>query len=234
MVASAIEKLVNKMDDLYQSELFDQAITMANHVLRTYPDSLDTHLIRGTSFMKKKLYKKAISDFSFVLQCEPDSMHAKLGRSICYMKLNKMDRMLAREVIDDAIKKHPEDSNLFYYRAMINYHNGELMEAVEDYSSAIRAASEPLENYYLNRGELYLKLRRYNEAIEDFSEALKSSPCEYNQPYLFFNRAKAYVEKGESEKAALDIRRAIRLNPEEEDFQRLASRIIPGWHLPLE
>jgi tetratricopeptide (TPR) repeat protein len=143
------------------------------------------------------------------------------------MKLNTLNRTLAKDVIDDAIKKHPEDSDLFNCRAMMNYHNGELTEAVVDYSSAIRVASEPLENYYLYRGEIYLELLKYDQAIEDFNEALKSSPCQFNQPYLFFNRAKAYVEKGESEKAALDIRRAIRLNPDEENFHRLAATIIP-------
>jgi len=226
LATSAIEKLIRQIDDLYRSQHYDQVIAKADHLLQIDPDSLKAYFFRGSSFMKMKRYPEAISDFSFIIQRDPDHV-AKAGRSICYGKLNKMDRKLAENIIDEAIKKYPEDSDLLNCRAIMNYHNGELLEALEDYSSAIKRFSEPLEHYYLYRGELYLELKDYDKAIDDFNEALKSKPNEFNHPYLFFNRAKAYFEKGEPEKAELDIRRAISLNPDEEDFHKLAAKIIP-------
>jgi tetratricopeptide (TPR) repeat protein len=229
MIISALDKLAEKMEWLFQSERYEQSLGMANQVLTNCPDSLYTHLIRGGSLWKLQRYPDAIAEFSFVLHQEADNIKAKIGRYICYLKLNSLDQKFAEKLLNEEITNNPHDYDLFNCRSTLNCRNGKLLDALEDCSIAIRMGAEPVEQYYLYRGETYLELQKYDEAIEDFSEALKSSPCEYNHPILFFNRAKAYVEKGEPEKAALDIRRAIRLNPEEEDYQRLASRIIPGY-----
>lgn len=229
MIISVLDKLAEKMEWLFQSERYEQSLGMANQVLTNCPDSLDTHLIRGGSLWKLQRYADAIAEFSFVLHQEADNIKAKYGRYICYLKLNSLDKKLAAKLLNDEINNNPHDYDLLNIRSILNCRNGKLLDALEDCSIAINLGAEPLENYYINRGELYLQLRRYNEAIEDFNRALQSGPCEFNQPYLFFNRAKAYVEKGESGKAELDIRRAIRLNPEEVNFHRLAATIIPGW-----
>jgi tetratricopeptide (TPR) repeat protein len=234
MIISALDKLAEKMDWIFQLKRYEQVLGMANQVLINCPDSLDTHLIRGGSLWKLQRYPDAIAEFSFVLHQEPHNIKAKVGRYICYIKLNSLDQNLAEMLLDEEITINPQDYDLLNCRSIINCRNGKLLDALEDCSIAIKMGAEPLETYYLNRGELYLRLQRYNEAIEDFNKALQSSPCEYNQPYLFFNRAKAYLENGEPEIAALDIRRAIRLKPEEMDFQKLAAKIIPGWQPAAE
>ena len=92
---------------------------------------------------------------------------------------------------------------------------GEHKEAVEDFSSAIKYASEALKNRLLEdslffgnrliynlRGKEYTELKDYGKAIEDFSETLNLIP-HYDDTLLL--RAKAYYLAGEKEKAKADI-----------------------------
>jgi tetratricopeptide (TPR) repeat protein len=219
------KKLLCKIEELYRSQCYRQAIKKIDQLLQIDPDSLEGYFIRGRSFMKMKRYPEAISDFTYILQHEPDHGGAKAGRSLSYGMLNKMDRILAKSILDDAIKKNPEDTALLQCRATMNHHNGNLKEAIEEYSHAIQNSLEPQDQFYFYRGELYLELGDYDLAICDFNEALKSNLNKFNHPFLYYNRAKAFIEKGEPEKAELDILRAIRIIPDFEDFQELASKI---------
>lgn len=219
-------KLIQKIKDLYQSQNYHQVIAKSNHLLQIDPVSVDAYFFRGACFNKIKQYPEAISDFSFVLQREPDNVQAKAYRKICFGKLNKTDRMLAKKLLDENIRKYPEDLDLLDCKALWHYQNGDFQEVLDYYSSAIKRFVPPLEHYYLYRGELYLELGEYDSAIEDFNEALKSNPNEFNHPYLFYNRAKAFFENGEPEKAELDILRAITMNPQLEGLHALAAKVF--------
>ena len=190
------EKLFKKIEKSYYLENYNRVIEIANQLLKIDPDSVDGHFFRGCCFNKVKRYPEAISDFSSILQHEPEHFKAKCYRSICFGKLHKIDRVIAKK-IDENIKKYPEDLGLLNSKAMMDYSNGDFQEVLKYYSYAVQRFFEPKEHYYLYRGELYLELGEYDKAIDDFNEALKSNPNEFNHPYLFFNRAKAFIEKGE-------------------------------------
>jgi len=65
---------------------------------------------------------------------------------------------------------------------------------------------------YLSRGAAYLKLRRADEAIADFSWVLDARE---DNPRAYYYRGMAYAQKGTYEKAAEDFSSALALKPGE-------------------
>jgi hypothetical protein len=66
-----------------------------------------------------------------------------------------------------------------------------------------------IERIYYNRGTELGKLKRYDEAIADFSKAIVTFPFDY----VYGNRATAYYLLGRYQEALSDYDRAIALNP---------------------
>ena len=66
-----------------------------------------------------------------------------------------------------------------------------------------------VERIYFNRGTELGQLRRYDEAIADFSKAIAAHPYDF----MYGNRATAYYSSGKYQEALHDYDRAIALNP---------------------
>ncbi|MEO8332457.1 MAG: tetratricopeptide repeat protein [Gallionella sp.] len=67
-----------------------------------------------------------------------------------------------------------------------------------------------VERIYTNRGNKFFQLKRYDEAIADFSQAISVYP---DDELVYGSRAKAYYFRGEYQLALRDYERAIALNP---------------------
>ena len=60
-----------------------------------------------------------------------------------------------------------------------------------------------------NRGYSYARLNRFEEAIEDYSEAIRLDP---NNSHSYHNRGILYEKLNQLEKAQADLEHAQRLN----------------------
>ena len=67
-----------------------------------------------------------------------------------------------------------------------------------------------IERIYINRGNKLFQLKRYEEAIADFSKALSEYP---DDDLVYASRAKAYYFRGEYQLSLNDYERAIAMNP---------------------
>jgi protein O-mannosyl-transferase len=72
-----------------------------------------------------------------------------------------------------------------------------------------------VERIYTNRGNKLFQLRRYDEAIADFSKAIAAYP---DDELLYGSRAKAYYFLGNYQEALLDYDRAIALKSDNKRF----------------
>jgi hypothetical protein len=72
-----------------------------------------------------------------------------------------------------------------------------------------------VERIYTNRGNKLFQLRRYDEAIADFSKAIAAYP---DDELLYGSRAKAYYFLGKYQEALLDFDRAIALKSDNKRF----------------
>ena len=86
---------------------------------------------------------------------------------------------------------------------------GNLTQAVSDYTNAIRVNSRHAKAYY-NRGNVYVKQGDLAQAIADYTKAVEINP-DYSEAY--YNRANTYEKQGNVAQAISDYTKAIKINP---------------------
>jgi WD40 repeat protein/serine/threonine protein kinase/tetratricopeptide (TPR) repeat protein len=67
-------------------------------------------------------------------------------------------------------------------------------------------------SFYADRGRLYLRLGRNDQALADFTRAIEQIPLDYT---AWCDRAEAYTKLGKWDQAVADLARAIKLAPRE-------------------
>ncbi|KQC09652.1 MAG: hypothetical protein APR62_13900 [Smithella sp. SDB] len=86
---------------------------------------------------------------------------------------------------------------------------GDLAQAISDYTNAIRVNSNYAKAYY-NRGNVYVKQGNLAQAISDYTKAVEINP-DYSEAY--YNRGNTYEKQGNLAQAVSDYSSAIKINP---------------------
>jgi len=101
-----------------------------------------------------------------------------------------------------------------------SYETGQYEEAVRAYTHALYLCKEhhlPIDNeglltLHTNRGISLSSMRRYQQALEDFTQAIELLP---DWDELHYNRGACHIELGEYDKAIVDFSQSLRLKPED-------------------
>jgi tetratricopeptide (TPR) repeat protein len=175
-------------------------------------------------------YSLAIQDYTNAISLNPKEANYYFYRGSSYSNLGMSD--LAYADLSKAIELDPRDSTNYIARAgiLMNLMN-KPERAIEDYSKAIEL--EPVAFNYMQRGAAYLLLGKndlaeidrskadelyaddfskrgnYDFAIEKYGDVIKLTPGRAN---LYYKRALVYTLTGDSKKAIIDLREAIRLD----------------------
>lgn len=82
-------------------------------------------------------------------------------------------------------------------------------------------------NQFKRAGELLIKEGRYGEAIDQFNKYIAGNP---RSPDGYHLRGLCYEQRTEYQNAVLDLRRAIRLDPSDQNIKNDLNRVISVWH----
>ena len=114
--------------------------------------------------------------------------------------------------ITNEIYSSPDNSALFFLRALAREGLGDLKGTISDLDFAINFGynDEFLDHYYFSRANLKYRLKNYKDAINDYSAAIHLNPlcAEY-----FCNRGMVYTDLNDHEGACQDLDVAINLEP---------------------
>jgi tetratricopeptide (TPR) repeat protein len=130
-------------------------------------------------------------------------------------KADVADLQICTDAIARSWSTEGEIAIAYRNRGTLRSARGEPEQAIADFTRAIKA--DP--NYaaaYNDRGVAYSSLHRSADATRDYTKALALKPDNTDQ--ILFNRAMAYEDQGDLQRAYLDYRQASDLNP--------------GWDLP--
>ena len=97
----------------------------------------------------------------------------------------------------------------YYNRGNSFEKQGNLAQAISDYTNAIKVYSKYTKAYY-NRGKAYGKQGNFSEAIADYNKAVEINP-EFTEAY--YNLGNAYEKQGNLSQAIVSYTKAIGINP---------------------
>lgn len=182
------------------------------------PDILEE---RAYSYMKLGYINEAEEDYQSVIEVSARKVRGKSVVNLASIKLHKGDTIGAIEVFDQAIsslvsKTVSSDLKLplykaYNYRGNIKLQFGQMKEAVEDFSSAIKS-DKYFDLAYFNRGVANYRLGNYALAKQDFTKWLE---IHANDPDGLLWRGKSEIALNELPEAKNDLTKAQELGIEE-------------------
>lgn len=169
------------------------------------------YFARGYIAFHLEYYAAAIPDFSKAIELNPESCVYYEYRGSAHAEINKYEEA----VIDynKAIKLKPDEPIYYFGRAKAFFCKEQFDNAVNDFSKAIELkAPYPIIAYEL-RGDAYVNLGKYQEAITDYSKIIESNPAlhDWEIAQIFNKRGDACDKTGNRENACADWKKAFEL-----------------------
>ncbi len=127
-------------------------------------------------------------------------------QSVVYRYLENYEQALT--VINQAISLVPNNPNSYNEKLAVLYQLKRYDEGLAAINQTINLA--PRAAWYLNRGNLYKNLQKYELALSDYNKAIEINP---NYAYAYLNRGILYRDLQKYELALSDYSKAIEINP---------------------
>ena len=200
----------------------DEAGALAdyNRATEITPPSAVAFDARARFFLGKNDFTAALADFNRVIELDPrdaDAYHARATlRERLALKEGRTDYY--RDVLadlDKAVDAAPRSSNLYGFRGRIRDMAGDQGGALADYTKQIELSEGDAteQGYgYSSRADLYQKMGRHAEQVQDLTSALKLQP-ERGSYYVELSRA--YVKLGKPQESRVALAEAVRLYTED-------------------
>ena len=146
----------------------DEAIQDYTKAIEVNPQHANAYYNRGVAYGQKGDVDEAIQDFNKAIDLNPQHAEAYNNRGNAYEQKGDVD-----EAIQDytkAIEVNPQHANAYYNRGVAYGQKGDVDEAIQDFNKAIEVNPQDTDAYY-NRGQVWLRLREWEKAKADLSDA---------------------------------------------------------------
>ncbi len=195
--------------------------------IKNNPNDKQAYVSRGNAKIKAKQYADAILDFEKVITIDHDYIPAYLGKARVYLALNQKQNAI--DAIKPALKIQPADLTVYYMRGDVERQLNMVNEALADLTKVIEGASDKIvlersadgratrtaTGYdaaaYGTRGQLFLKLRRYPDAMSDFTHGITLQPKNANN---YSGRAECELQLHLCAQALADKNKEVEMAPE--------------------
>ena len=172
-----------------QKAFYDKTIELFNNSIKCQPDSAMTYQNLAYAYFNAGHRNEAKSTMDKFLTMQPDpEMYALYGAILVEDK--EYDKVIS--MAKEAQKHFPENAEILRLLSNAYIATDQLDVAMKTFQDGI--ANEPANKFYrYNYGSLLLNAEKYDEAIEQLTEAVKIDP-EYTN--AIYNLGVCYVNKG--------------------------------------
>lgn len=185
---------------------YEESIKYYTQTLKLDTTYVESYNGRGQAYFMLKKFPEAFADFDKAIKSGIVTPKLFLNRGKCLVILSRTN-----EAIPDLVKSielEPKNPETWYYKATAESKNGDVDGALKDYSKAIELNPDYIEAL-VNRGAIYSSRKQYDEAVANFSKALDHKLVPIAAAMALNNRALAYLELGQTEKALADANNSI-------------------------
>ena len=149
--------------------------------------------------------KKAVS-----FKAVPKTASKDNESSIVLAKMETPVKVASSDSGSNDVELNTEGENKYISRGISSLKNGQLEDAVSEFSSAINLDPEKALTY-VARGSAYFRLGRFDKALSDYNRAIEIDP---DLAAAYQNRGSVYYRQNQLDKAISDYSRAIKINPD--------------------
>lgn len=175
----------------------DEAIRYLNKSLALNPNYYLALNALGLAYFMKGNLEESTKYFQRCLVINPTFSEARNDLGMVYQEMGLMDKAQQEFRIAAADKNFNSRELPYYNLARLYLAQGKLDEALEHVQKALELNKEMAMAYNL-KGMIHEKLKKYDEAIESYTQAVKIDLLNIN---FNFNLAVAYFKNNEFEKA---------------------------------
>ena len=188
-----------------------------------YNKHADQYFEEGLLFYERMEYDRSIESFDKTLELAPygkDNHIVYYNRGMAHLKNRQYDQAIYD--FTKSIEMTPANNNKLQYDSLINrgaaYQKNDNLElALADYTHAIelQPGEKNIKYIYNNRAWVHYARGNYDDAIADFSAAIKID-AEFDN--AFYGRATVWQKKMDYERALIDAKEAVRIRPAEKNM----------------
>jgi tetratricopeptide (TPR) repeat protein len=158
------------------------------------------------------LLVRALSRYGVVNDAAHASSEALVKRGKASQE--KGDREKAIADYTKAIEHNPRNTTAYVHRGYLYKGKGVFAKAVADFTWAIELPGDrERSGIYSARAGACRAMGDYDQAIADYTEAIKSKPADFDGSHDLFERAQTYRAKGDYERAVEDYSAVVELEP---------------------
>jgi TonB family protein len=142
----------------------------------------------------------ALNACSEAVRLDPKSADAYYCRATMYRDKGERDNAIAD--MNEAINLKPDNAAYYGLRALVYADTNAYDKALADMLKKIELLKSEATHYdYNSRGDFYFELGKYDDALKDYSEAIRLKP---DYQYHYADRANVYEKLGKNDLAAAD------------------------------
>jgi TonB family protein len=166
------------------------------------PQTADGFVSRGYKHIEMNGYADQFDQCAFDAAQEAVRLDSKNAdafalRGNLYRARREYD--LALDDLNEAIRLKPGNPIYYFFRSLVYEKKNMLKEAIEDLSVSLK--NDASHHSYAKRGSLYFKANDYENALKDYTEAIRLKP-DYENHYTM--RAEVYRKLGKNAEAEAD------------------------------
>ncbi|MBF0484095.1 MAG: tetratricopeptide repeat protein [Candidatus Omnitrophica bacterium] len=164
-------------------------------------------LLGMITFQRNAIWKDDISLWSSVVKESPNKPSPNYNLGCAYQQKGMPDEALY--YFNQTYNSYRYHYKNYVNRAMILEDRGDIKGAFEDLNRAIFLRND-LAEAFNNRGGLFGRLEKYDQALADLNRCLMIQPI---FPEAYYNRGMVYQKQNRFPEAVADLNMAIKLNP---------------------
>ena len=184
MATMSLQATYDQARSYLEANQVEQAIGVAQHILKHFPENLEAHRILGEAYLAGRQFDHADDAFSRVLRADPENIPAHVGLGITFERQAKLDRAVAE--FEQALEVRPDMPEL----------RGQLLRLYTDLWGA-EGATLRLSRPGLAR--LYAKGHMLAQAIQEFRSVVEEHPDRFD---AWVGLAEALWRDGQEEESA--------------------------------
>jgi tetratricopeptide (TPR) repeat protein len=178
----------NKGVKLAQTGAYEEAIAEFTTALKISPNDARIYNDRGRVYHKTNRFPEAMEDFSKAIKIAPKDYAGYSERGAVQVAQNQMEAALAD--LNKALELKPDDAPTLRWRAAAYRGLKQYDLAIQDYT-AILSKSDPnssdqaklaAADLFAKRGYTYSLAQQYENAINDYKEAIRLNPNDTDTP----------------------------------------------------